>query len=168
MQRACVISDSTVTFRLHLRLSQSNGRILRSGPRRAMSRLGRSHKPESRFCRYGASGITLFPPTFPHAKHLHSCNNNSCSATCSLTSVISAPRRPLQLTNIKTSFGLIHGCICRYIKWLTSIKLLSSEMRRKSRLWSSRADPIPDLRQLYLQESLRGSNRRRWCSDEII
>lgn len=30
-------------------------------------------------------------------------------------------------------------------------------MRRKSRLWSSRADPIPDLRKLYLTaESLRG------------
>ena len=33
-------------------------------------------------------------------------------------------------------------------KWLTRHKLPSSETSRKSRLWSSRADPIPDLRQL--------------------
>lgn len=69
------------------------------------------------------------------------------------------------------------GCMvaCEYIghvkekkKRLTRHKLLSSEMRRKSRLWSSGADPIPDLRQLYLQQSSRGSNRRWWCSDEMI
>lgn len=48
-------------------------------------------------------------------------------------------------------------------KWLTRQRLLSSEMRRKSRLWSRWADPITDLRQLHL------SNRwtmLRW--DDLI
>lgn len=64
----------------------------------------------------------------------------------------------------KWHFGRYTGykvaCVCIYIcilkKWLTRHKVLSSEMRRKSRLWSSRADPIPDLRQLYLQRVLAG------------
>lgn len=98
----------------------------------------------------------LFSNVFVHlnscGKQLLSCPPAICSSQCthritsSILSIISVACIDVSLKKKRMK-----------IKGLTRHKVLSREMRRKSRLWSSRADPIPDLRKLYLTaESLRG------------
>lgn len=53
-------------------------------------------------------------------------------------------------------------------KWLTRHKLPSSETSRKSRLWSSRADPIPDLRQLGVLAGGGGGGARTDAGDARV
>lgn len=116
-----------------------------------------------------------FPPPPKKAKLHMSSISNICSFICTLTccppTLICAQRKaPLQHQHYTRQQRANNSEREkeRERKWLTRHKLPSSETSRKSRLWSSRADPIPDLRQLGVLAGGGGGGARTDAGDARV